>query len=35
MASSPDPLVVHGRDALASGDLRRAEAAADERLRRL
>jgi len=33
MASSPDPLVVHGRDALASGDLRRAEAAADERLR--
>ena len=33
MASSPDSLVVHGRDALASGDLRRAEAAADERLR--
>jgi Flp pilus assembly protein TadD len=33
MASSPDPLVVHGRDALASGDLRRAQAAADERLR--
>src|SRR6266478_3587294 len=33
MASSPDSLVVHGRDALASGDLRQAEAAADERLR--
>ena len=33
MASSPDSLVVHGRHALASGDLRRAEAAADERLR--
>ena len=33
MASSPHPLVVQGRDALVSGDLRRAEAAVEERLR--
>jgi len=33
MAAAPHPLILKGRDALARGDLRVAEASADERLK--